>query len=274
MGGLLGGIVHGVGSAFGSSLLGSGGGGGTASPGGSSSGLPPAIQQQFAEQALLLGGGSIMPYLLGQLFPGMMNLDFGKMLGDSPGIGSKSNPLLDFMKIPGLNLTPFGAGGMGGFNALTGLPDLSLPGLSQWGLYPQQQSVFDKMLPQLLGDTLSRMSGDWANRGLLLPESTAALSGSVVQNILPDLVSLLFPTAGQNILDQLKPGLLREDIMQQRQQKMLQFFQQLLAASTATKSTGAVNAPTQGAGLFSSFGQALGTGLGTSAAGAITGLIK
>lgn len=67
----------------------------------------------------------------------------------------------------------------------------ALPELTSSGLYGEQQNAFTEAIKQ----AMSRVSGNFAQRGFLRPENIQAVAGSAAQNVLPQFAPLI----GQNI---------------------------------------------------------------------------
>ena len=67
----------------------------------------------------------------------------------------------------------------------------ALPELTSSGLYGEQQNAFTEAIKQ----AMSRVGGNFAQRGFLRPENIQAVAGSAAQNVLPQFAPLI----GQNI---------------------------------------------------------------------------
>lgn len=123
-------------------------------------------------------------------------------------------------------------------------PQPTLPGLSKFGLYQPQQAAWDQGFGQAVTQALSRLSGNFANRGFLNPENINAIAGSAAQNVAPQFAAMAIPTAGQNIVSGVT---IPEDIFANRA-STLRDFQALLAQLITGGSTSA------GTGHSTSFG--------------------
>lgn len=88
------------------------------------------------------------------------------------------------------------------------------PTLTATGLLPEQQNAFTEAVNQ----AMSRVSGNFANRGFLRPENIQAIAGSAAQNVAPGFANII----AQNVAQRTQAPLVQEDIMRNRFMDLLQ----------------------------------------------------
>ena len=118
----------------------------------------------------------------------------------------------------GLGASRQGEYGGGLFNQLfqrtQAAPTYAAPTLTASGLLPEQQNAFSEAVNQ----AMSRVSGNFANRGFLRPENIQAIAGSAAQNVAPGFA----PMIAQNVAQRTQEPLIREDITRNRFNDLLQ----------------------------------------------------
>lgn len=139
-------------------------------------------------------------------------------LGSGPIAEITRRKFANVLTDQGFGETPAGTYGGGLFDQLfqrTQAPvNYAAPTLTASGLLPEQQNAFSEAVNQ----AMSRTSGAFANRGFLRPENIQAIAGSAAQNVAPAFA----PVIAQNVALRTQEPLIREDLMRNRFNDLLQ----------------------------------------------------